>query len=115
MFYGHGSFDYNEDEGKLHIRDDSITATELEMIHWNPIITILGACETQTLNNNYLNIGNMLIGSGSASVLATYFPVDGMFTFSFLEGLFRHLLNTLRNESPKRLIKSWKSPLSCTR
>lgn len=115
VFYGHGSFDYNEDEGKLHIRDDSITATELEMIHWNPIITILGACETQTLNNNYLNIGNMLIGSGSASVLATYFPVDGMFTFSFLEGLFRHLLNTLRNESPKRLIKSWADVILQTR
>ncbi|MFS7492185.1 hypothetical protein AB6905_14540 [Carnobacterium maltaromaticum] len=107
VFYGHGSFDYHDSEGKLHIRNDCITARVLETIEWGSMITILGACETQTFDNNYLNIGNMFIGLGCISVLGTYFPVNGFFTYTFLESLFRHLNNALRDEAPKKIINNW--------
>lgn len=107
VFYGHGSFNNHDHEGKLHIKSEAITARELEEIEWGAMITILGACETQTFDDNYLNIANMFVGLGSASVLGTYFPVDGALTYIFLESLFRHLTNALQNKAPKSIINNW--------
>lgn len=115
VYYGHGSFSKNEFEGKLYIKNDTITATQLENINWAPPITILGACETQKVVANYLNIGNMFLMSGSMSVLATYFPVDSIYTVTFLESLFRHLANTLNDTSPNFLMNNWADIILQTR
>ena len=48
----------------------------------------------------------MFLGLGSQSVLATYFPVDGVYTFSLIESIFRHLKNFLTNQAPE-YIKNW--------
>ena len=97
IYYEHGSMpevsrNQSDQIGKLHIGDDEIDMIELENnIKVVPVVTILGACQTQVLDAHYLNIGNMFLGLGSQSVLATYFPVDGFYTFSLIESIFRHL------------------------
>lgn len=96
IYYGHGSHNLREDEGYLNINGEKFAATEVEKLSWVPPIVILGACETQTPNTDYLNIGNCFFLAGSTSVLATYFPVDGLFALTFLESLFRNLLNVMR-------------------
>jgi len=112
IYYGHGSMpeisrNQPDQIGKLHIGDDEIDMIELEnTLKVVPIITILGACQTQVLDSHYLNIGNMFIGLGSQSVIATYFPVDGFYTFSLIESMFRHLKNYFEGEVPK-YIKNW--------
>lgn len=112
IYYGHGSMpevsrNQPDQIGKLHIGDDEIDMIELENnIKVVPAVTILGACQTQVLDAHYLNIGNMFLGLGSQSVLATYFPVDGVYTFSLIESIFRHLKNFLTNQAPE-YIKNW--------
>lgn len=112
IYYGHGSMpEINRNQpdqiGKLHIGDDEIDMIELEnTLKVVPIITILGACQTQVLDSHYLNIGNMFLGLGSQSVIATYFPVDGFYTFSLIESMFRHLKNYFEGKVPK-YIKNW--------
>lgn len=112
IYYGHGSMpevsrNQPDQIGKLHIGDDEIDMIELENnIKVAPVVTILGACQTQVLDAHYLNIGNMFLGLGSQSVLATYFPVDGFYTFSLIESIFRHLKNFLTNQAPE-YIKNW--------
>ena len=112
IYYGHGSMpevsrNQPDQIGKLHIGDDEIDMIELENnIKVVPVVTILGACQTQVLDAHYLNIGNMFLGLGSQSVLATYFPVDGFYTFSLIESIFRHLKNFLSNQAPE-YIKNW--------
>lgn len=112
IYYGHGSMpevsrNQPDQIGKLHIGDDEIDMIELENnIKVVPAVTILGACQTQVLDAHYLNIGNMFLGLGSQSVLATYFPVDGFYTFSLIESIFRHLKNFLTNQAPE-YIKNW--------
>ena len=112
IYYGHGSMpevsrNQSDQIGKLHIGDDEIDMIELENnIKVVPVVTILGACQTQVLDAHYLNIGNMFLGLGSQSVLATYFPVDGFYTFSLIESIFRHLKNFLSNQAPE-YIKNW--------
>lgn len=112
IYYGHGSMpevsrNQSDQIGKLHIGDDEIDMIELENnIKVVPVVTILGACQIQVLDAHYLNIGNMFLGLGSQSVLATYFPVDGFYTFSLIESIFRHLKNFLSNQAPE-YIKNW--------
>ncbi|HGI3102837.1 hypothetical protein OJ919_02510 [Streptococcus anginosus] len=112
IYYGHGSMpevsrNQPDQIGKLHIGNDEIDMIELENnIKVVPVVTILGACQTQVLDAHYLNIGNMFLGLGSQSVLATYFPVDGFYTFSLIESIFRHLKNFLSNQAPE-YIKNW--------
>ena len=112
IYYGHGSMpeisrNQPDQIGKLHIGDDEIDMIELEnTLKVVPIITILGACQTQVLDSHYLNIGNMFIGLGSQSVIATYFPVEGFYTFSLIESMFRHLKNYFEGKVPK-YIKNW--------
>lgn len=112
IYYGHGSMpevsrNQSDQISKLHIGDDEIDMIELENnIKVVPVVTILGACQTQVLDAHYLNIGNMFLGLGSQSVLATYFPVDGFYTFSLIESIFRHLKNFLSNQAPE-YIKNW--------
>lgn len=112
IYYGHGSMpEVSRNQpgqiGKLHIGNDEIDMIELENnIKVAPVVTILGACQTQVLDSHYLNIGNMFLGLGSQSVIATYFPVDGFYTFSLIESIFRHLKNFLTNQAPK-YIKNW--------
>ncbi|MHA4045652.1 CHAT domain-containing protein [Bacillus cereus] len=115
IYYGHGSFGNKDSEGKLIIRKDIITSTELEKTNWKPLITIFGACETQVLFSNYLNVGNLFLGSGSASVLATYFPVEGTHALTFIEGLIRNLIYTLNDNSPDSLIRTWADVILLTR
>lgn len=112
IYYGHGSMpemsrNQSDQIGKLHIGDDEIDMIELEnTLEVVPVVTILGACQTQVLDSHYLNIGNMFLGLGSQSVIATYFPVDGFYTFSLIESMFRHLKNYFEGEVPK-YIKNW--------
>ena len=112
IYYGHGSMpevsrNQPDQIGKLHIGDDEIDMIELENnIKVAPVVTILGACQTQVLDAHYLNIGNMFLGLGSQSVLATYFPVDGFYTFNLIESIFRYLKNFLTNQAPE-YIKNW--------
>lgn len=112
IYYGHGSMpemsrNQPDQIGKLHIGDDEIDMIELEnTLKVVPVVTILGACQTQVLDSHYLNIGNMFLGLGSQSVLATYFPVDGYYTFSLIESFFRHLKNHFEGSSPQ-YIKNW--------
>ena len=112
IYYGHGSMsamsrNQPDQIGKLYIGDDEIDMIELEnTLKVVPVVTILGACQTQVLDSHYLNIGNMFLGLGSQSVLATYFPVDGFYTFSLIESIFRHLKNFLANQAPE-YIKNW--------
>ncbi|MBO4107939.1 hypothetical protein [Streptococcus suis] len=112
IYYGHGSMpemsrNQPDQIGKLHIGDDEIDMIELEnTLKVVPVVTILGACQTQVLDSHYLNIGNMFLGLGSQSVLATYFPVDGFYTFSLIEYIFRYLKNFLSNQAPE-YIKNW--------
>ena len=118
IYYGHGSMpetrtDNTNQVGMLRIGDDKIDMIELaESIKYVPQITILGACQTQVLNSHYLNIGNMFLGLGSKSVLATYFPVDGFYTFSLIESIFRNLKNYFNGEDDNHVkvpkyIKNW--------
>lgn len=112
IYYGHGSMpEMSRNQlaqiGKLHIGNEEIDMIELEnSIKVTPVVTILGACQTQVLDSHYLNIGNMFLGLGSQSVIATYFPVDGFYTFSLIESIFRHLKNFLTNQVPE-YIKNW--------
>ncbi|CYU66623.1 hypothetical protein [Streptococcus suis] len=112
IYYGHGSMpevsrNQPDQIGKLHIGDDEIDMIELENnIKVVPAVTILGACQTQVLDAHYLNIGNMFLGLGSQSVLATYFPVDGYYTFSLIESIFRNLNNYFEGTTP-RYLKNW--------
>lgn len=112
IYYGHGSMpEMSRNQlaqiGKLHIGNEEINMIELEnSIKVAPVVTILGACQTQVLDSHYLNIGNMFLGLGSQSVIATYFPVDGFYTFSLIESIFRHLKNFLTNQVPE-YIKNW--------
>ena len=45
----------------------------------------------------------MFLGLGSISVLATYFPVDGVYTFSLIESIFRHLKNYFNGEDENHI------------
>lgn len=112
IYYGHGSMpevsrNQPDQIGKLHIGNDEIDMIELENnIKVAPVVTILGACQTQVLDSHYLNIGNMFLGLGSQSVIATYFPVDGYYTFSLIESIFRNLKNYFEGTTPRH-IKNW--------
>lgn len=115
IYYGHGKFGERDTEGSLIIKNERITSIEIEKISWKPLITVLGACETEVLYSNYMNVGNLFLRSGSAAVLATYFPVEGNMAKVFIEGLIRNLINTLNNESPQFLINSWADVILMTR
>lgn len=113
IYYGHGSMpeasrNQPDQIGKLHIGDDEIDMIELvSNIKVVPDVTILGACQTQVLDSHYLNIGNMFLELGSQSVLATYFPVDGFYTFSLIESIFRYLKNYFEGKVPPEYVKNW--------
>jgi len=49
----------------------------------------------------------MFLGLGSQSVLATYFPVDGFYTFSLIESIFRYLKNYFEGKVPPEYVKNW--------
>lgn len=112
IYYGHGSMpEASRNQpvqiGKLHIGDEEIDMIDLESnIEVAPDVTVLGACQTQVLDSHYLNIGNMFLELGSQSVLATYFPVDGLYTYSLIEAIFRHLSKYFEGETPE-YIKNW--------
>lgn len=112
IYYGHGSMpEASRNQpvqiGKLHIGDEEIDMIDLESnIEVAPDITVLGACQTQVLDSHYLNIGNMFLALGSQSVLATYFPVDGLYTFSLIKAIFRNLSKYFEGETPE-YIKNW--------
>lgn len=112
IYYGHGSMpevskNQPDQIGKLHIGNDEIDMIELENnIKVAPVVTILGACQTQVLDSHYLNIGNMFLGLGTQSVIATYFPVDGYYTFSLIKSIFKNLKNYFEGTTP-RYIKNW--------
>ena len=113
VYYGHGSMpeasrNQPDQIGKLHIGDDEIDMIELvSNIKVAPDVTILGACQTQVLDSHYLNIGNMFLELGSQSVLATYFPVDGFYTFSLIESIFRYLKYYFEGNLPPEYVKNW--------
>ena len=113
IYYGHGSMpeasrNQPDQIGKLHIGDDEIDMIELvSNIKVVPDVTILGACQTQVLDSHYLNLGNMFLELGSQSVLATYFPVDGFYTFSLIESIFRYLKNYFEGKVPPEYVKNW--------
>ncbi|MGD6818701.1 hypothetical protein [Metabacillus sp. 84] len=107
IFYGHGSYDAIEDIGKLHISNEYITSVEIEKIEHNPLITILGACETQVLHGTHMNTASLFLGNLSVSVLGTFFPIDGLKAFSFISGLIRNLVNTLNGTAPANYFKQW--------
>lgn len=112
IYYGHASMpEHSRNQsvkaGKLIIGDEEIDTIELtQSINEVPPISILGACQTQVLDSHYLNIGNIFLELGSVSVLATFFPVDGDYTFSLIESIFRHLKNVFEKSTPK-YIKNW--------
>ena len=112
IYYGHGGMQEasknNFDKiGKLYVGNDEINMIELaEEIEFAPLISILGACQTQVLDSHYLNIGNIFFELGSISVLATFFPVDGDYTLSLIESIFRHLKNYFEKHTPK-YINNW--------
>lgn len=107
IYYGHGSMpetkrDNSNQIGKLHVGNDTIDMLELEeKLSHTPKITILGACQTQVVNSHYLNIGNMFLGKGSKSVLATYFPVDGNYTYFLIKSIFKNLRDYFSGNTPK--------------
>ncbi|WP_394139081.1 hypothetical protein [Cytobacillus oceanisediminis] len=107
IFYGHGSYDSIEDIGKLHIGTEYITSVEIENIKHNPLITILGACETQVLHGTHMNTASLFLGNLSVSVLGTFFPVDGLKAFTFISGLIRNLVNTLNGSAPASYFEHW--------
>ena len=112
IYYGHGSMpevsrNQPNQIGKLHIGNDEIDMIELDNnIKVAPVATILGACQTQVLDSHYLNIGNMFLGLGSQSVIATYFPVDGYYTFSLIKSIFSNLKKYFEGTTPP-YIKNW--------
>ncbi|MCI1071874.1 CHAT domain-containing protein [Lactococcus lactis] len=120
IYFGHGSHNSRDDEGFLNINEERFRATEIENLSWVPPIVILGACETQVPNKDYLNVGNCFFLAGATSVLATYFPVDGLFAFTFLESLFRNLMNVMRGEdlsgmTTPEYLKTWADVILQTR
>ena len=112
IYYGHASMpEHSRNQsmqvGKLIIGNEEIDTIELaQSINGVPPISILGACQTQVLDSHYLNIGNIFLELGSVSVLATFFPVDGDYTFSLIESIFRHLKNVFEESTPE-YIKNW--------
>lgn len=92
IYYGHGEYNEEENEGALIIGNEQITASELEEIIHKPLITILGACQTEVSYGSHLNIGNLLIGSGCVSVIATHMQVRGSHAASFISELIRNLV-----------------------
>lgn len=112
IYYGHASMpEHSRNQsmqvGKLIIGNEEIDTIELaQSINGVPPISILGACQTQVLDSHYLNIGNIFLELGSISVLATFFPVDGDYTFSLIESILRHLKNYFGNSTPKN-INNW--------
>ena len=116
IYYGHGGMQETrrnnfEQIGKLYIGNDEINMIELaEKIEFAPLISILGACQTQVLDSHYLNIGNIFFELGSISVMATFFPVDGDYTCSLIESIFRNLKNLFEGNSPD-FIRNWSDVL----
>lgn len=116
IYYGHGGMQETsrnnfEQIGKLYIGNDEINMIELaEKIEFAPLISILGACQTQVLDSHYLNIGNIFFELGSISVMATFFPVDGDYTCSLIESIFRNLKNLFEGNCPD-YIRNWSDVL----
>jgi hypothetical protein len=105
IYYGHGEYDRNDMTGKLIIGNDEVEALEIERLEWKPLITILGACETQVIHGTHLNTANIFLGSGVVSVLGTFFPVHAFHTCSFISSLMRHLVNSMIGVAPENFIK----------
>ena len=80
IYYGHGSMpeiskNQPDQIGKLHIGDDEIDMIELENnLKVVPVVTILGACQTQVLDAHYLNIGNNVSRVRKSVGISNIFP-----------------------------------------
>lgn len=107
IYYGHGRYNVSKGEGELLIRSEELTALEIATIKHSPLITILGACETQILNGTHLNIAALMLGNLSTSVIGSFFKVDGLKTFTFLLNLIKDLVETLNGDSSKEGFERW--------
>ncbi|MFJ6267031.1 hypothetical protein ACIQGW_18880 [Lysinibacillus xylanilyticus] len=107
IYYGHGKFNVSEGQGELQIGTEKLKATEIESINHSPLITILGACETQVLNGTHLNTAALMLGNLSVSVIGSFFAVDGQKTLCFITTLIRNLINTLNGNSPSKYYENW--------
>src|SRR5690606_527630 len=83
------------------------TALEIENIKHTPLITILGACETQVLHGTHVNTASLFLGKLSVSVLGTFFPIDGLKAITFISSLIRNLVNALIGVAPENYLVSW--------
>lgn len=106
IYYGHGSWNKNEMQGYLHIGNEVISSIDLEKINPKPLITVLGACETEVNYGSHLNIGNLLIGSGCPAVIGTHLPIRGNHAVSFISELIRNLVLCFTKKSNNH-IYSW--------
>lgn len=106
IYYGHGTWDNNDKLGYLLIGDEKISSIELESMNPKPLITILGACETEVNYGSHLNVGNLLIGSGCPAVIGTHLPIRANHAVSFISELIRNLVLCFTKYS-KTLIYSW--------
>jgi hypothetical protein len=100
IYYGHGKYDDNEMVGRLEIGDEYVTSLDIEQLSWKPLITLLGACETQVMHGTHLNVANLFLGGGCVSVLGTYFPVYGLHALTFITNIMRHLVNCFVHAAP---------------
>lgn len=107
IYYGHGKFNVSEGQGELQIGSEKLKATEIDGINHSPLITILGACETQVLNGTHLNTAALMLGNLSVSVIGSFFAVDGFKTLSFITTLIRNLMNTINGETPSKFYENW--------
>jgi len=105
IFYGHGKYDAKEMAGGLKIGRETLYAYELGRLAWHPPVVILGACETQVLHGSHLNMANLFLSTGSLSVIGTYFPVNAVYTASFIGGLVRNLVGAMLRSDPDYIPK----------
>ncbi|PES65409.1 hypothetical protein CN507_17880 [Bacillus cereus] len=107
IYYGHGHYNISEGEGELIIGNEKLTAIEIETIKHSPLITILGACETQILNGTHLNTAALMLSNMSTSVIGSFFKVDGLKTFNFILILIKELVETLNRNSSEKGYSTW--------
>lgn len=95
FYYGHGSHgSVNNQEmsvGELIIGKERISAIDLYEKIFRPYIFILAACETETIENSYLNVANLLLSLGTKVVVGTYFSIDGFVGLELTKSIFTYL------------------------
>lgn len=105
IFFGHGDFSLSEMVGKLYIGTESINSIDIETLKWKPIVTILGACNTQVVHSSGLNVASIFLAAGTPSVIGSHFPINGDHAMFFICGLIRNLILTIANVSPEHFTK----------